>query len=1037
MPTSKSGFTSNQLRAKHHVTAILVVHNGAEWLPEVVVALTSQKHAIDNLIAVDTGSTDKSLQYLKRAGIKYIQAPVETGFGEAVAMAIDSKLMESENSNQSEWLWLLHDDCAPKSDALLELLAAVEDRPQVALAGPKLRGWYDRSHLLEVGVSIASNGARWTGLEYLEQDQGQHDGATEVLAVSTAAALVRREVFDEVGRFDPELSLFRDDVDLGWRIHTAGHSAMIAPAAIAFHAEAAANERRSIDVANAFLHRPLLLDRRHAAYVLMANSSLWLTPLIALQLLSSAILRSIGFLLAKRPGYALDEIAAVALVLAQPQDLIRARRARKSVRLLSSRVISRFVPPRGTQLALTIDRTRDALLRSWRQSSLQAKSESSIAKNNSTIDFSDEVAENADIELVRSPSIFSSIKKRPILTSSVAVFLISLFTFRGRFFDLVGGALPVTPESGLTLLKQYADSWHVVGLGSSVNMPPWVAFLGLTSLFTLFNAKLLVSILLTLAIPLAFFGAYRLARKFTQLHYLALIAALLYSFAPVVVGALNTGRLGTVTLFVVGPWIVRSLLGFEALEQLSWRRTWRMTFLMALVFAFSPLAFLVIFIWQFILLILDVVTFNKGGFSKSIFDERNSRRIAILGTPFLICAPWSIDLILHPSRFLLDPGLAIGGGNVASILLANPGGAGSPPLWLISPVLAISLISLFVSKVSRFGEVSLFFMGAAMFFGAQEVAGHGSLTPEPLWVGSLLVIPTLVALLAGVIMIDQYLPEISASPIDYRHLLMGLISLISIFSLLASISWWAVTSPTAPLQSKTRDALPAFLTVGAQTDERFKTLVLRSEDNQTRYFIARDRDIRLGDPDVLAGISPDVNRAIIDLVTGAGIDSSKILAANGISYIFLSRPLDEDLVRTIDGVGGFSRASKTDEGITWKVSEALPHVLFISSGGKRIVIPSDSKGASGILIGPGQLLVSEKFDSRWKVLLDQELIRASESEFGTPVFQIPAAGEFTLYHDATSRRAWISFQLIAFFSLIVLALPARRRRSDIRIEELS
>jgi len=152
----------------------------------------------------------------------------------------------------------------------------------------------DRNHLLEVGVSIAGNGARWTGLEFREQDQGQHDNVSEVLSVSTAGALIRRDVFEELGGFDPELSLFRDDVDFGWRVHTAGHSVIVVPQAIAFHAEAAANERRSIDVTGAFLHRPLLLDRRHAAYVLLANASWWLTPLIALQLLGAAIFRAIG-----------------------------------------------------------------------------------------------------------------------------------------------------------------------------------------------------------------------------------------------------------------------------------------------------------------------------------------------------------------------------------------------------------------------------------------------------------------------------------------------------------------------------------------------------------------------------------------------------------------------------------------------------------------------------------------------------------------------------------------------------------------------
>ncbi|MFN9960015.1 MAG: hypothetical protein ACK55I_43580, partial [bacterium] len=98
-------------------------------------------------------------------------------------------------------------------------------------------------------------------------------------------------------------------------MHTAGHSVIAVPKAVAYHAEAASNERMRIDVSDAFLHRPLLLDRRHAAYVLMANTSWWLLPLIALQLLSASLFRAIGYLLAKLPGYALDEIAAVALVI--------------------------------------------------------------------------------------------------------------------------------------------------------------------------------------------------------------------------------------------------------------------------------------------------------------------------------------------------------------------------------------------------------------------------------------------------------------------------------------------------------------------------------------------------------------------------------------------------------------------------------------------------------------------------------------------------------------------------------------------------
>ena len=171
---------------RHRVTAVLVSHNGALWLPEVVAALNSQTRPIDHITAVDTGSDDSSTKLLKSARIPFFTTDRETGYGQAVSLAVDKLPVSVDN----EWIWLIHDDCAPAPDALAELLNAIDDRPQVVMVGPKLLGWHDRTHLLEAGISIAGNGARWTGLEPLEYDQGQHDGVHDVLAVSTAGSLI-------------------------------------------------------------------------------------------------------------------------------------------------------------------------------------------------------------------------------------------------------------------------------------------------------------------------------------------------------------------------------------------------------------------------------------------------------------------------------------------------------------------------------------------------------------------------------------------------------------------------------------------------------------------------------------------------------------------------------------------------------------------------------------------------------------------------------------------------------------------------------
>ena len=1022
----------------HFVTAIIVSHNGATWLPEVVASLAKQRREVDQVIAIDTGSEDSSVKLLKSAGITTVVTERETGFGAAINEALAHSKLRRAPEGFTEWLWLIHDDCAPATHALSELISAVDERPSVAMAGPKLRGWHDRNHLLELGVSIAGNGARWTGLEYREQDQGQHDNINEVLAVSTAGALIRRDVFDELGGFDPELSLFRDDVDLGWRMHIAGHSVIAVPSAIAFHAEAASNERRQIDVAGTFLHRPLLLDRRHAAYVLLANASWWLTPFLAIQLLGASIFRSIGYLLAKLPGYALDEIAAVALLLLQPQDLIRARRNRRKNRLVSSRVIARFVPPRGSQFQLAYERARNAISRSW-QISTKSRGQLHSSTPSSALDLNDEALENADIDLVKAPSPLRWLADRPILAATLIVALTTLIASRSRLGSIVGGALPTTPASAGELLSTYADSWHTVGLGSSANVPPWIALIGLTSLLLGANSSLFITTLFISAVPLALWGAYSLARKFTELKFLALGAALLYAFSPTSLAAINSGRLGTVVLIVIGPWLVRSLFGLEQLENLSWRRTWWLALLLTIVCAFSPLTFMSLLLWQFILVIFDVVAFNSktNPLNKENFDRRNARRIAIISAPLIVCAPWSLEFILHPSRILLDPGISLPGGDLSSLLLTNPGGIGAPPLWIITPITLIALIAAFVSRTARLGEVALFFIGFATILGSRQVAGHGTFTPDQLWVGSLMVVPTLVALIAAVLMVDHYVPAISQSHIDYRHVLLGITSVISVLSLLLSVGWWISSAPSAPVQRQTTSALPAFLSASAQTDDRFKTLVFSIENNKIRFFIARDGDLKLGEPDVITGLTPQVNRAVNDLVSGSGVASSSVFAEYGIRYLFMSRPVNEDLVRTIDGAGGFTRAASTDEGISWKVPGALGHISFLSSTGMYSVLPSGDIGARGTLSSSGTIIITEKFDRRWKMLLNEQYLEVKETENGVPRFIAPESGDFVIFHDATSRRGWISLQIITFVSLIVLALPARRRRREMREEELA
>ena len=97
----------------------------------------------------------------------------------------------------------------------------------------------DPEVLLEVGRAIDRFGAPYTGIEPGELDQEQHDGVRDVFYVTTAAMLVRTDLFTELEGFDPATFPGAEDLDLCWRARLAGARVLVVPDARVAHREAA------------------------------------------------------------------------------------------------------------------------------------------------------------------------------------------------------------------------------------------------------------------------------------------------------------------------------------------------------------------------------------------------------------------------------------------------------------------------------------------------------------------------------------------------------------------------------------------------------------------------------------------------------------------------------------------------------------------------------------------------------------------------------------------------------------------------------
>ena len=1000
------------------VTAILVVHDGTTWLPEVVASVVSQSRKVDQILAVDTGSTDGSAKLLKGARIPVATLDRTTGFGEAISYGVEHLAAPVEGDE--EWLWILHDDCALHPSALESLLAAVIDRPNVVMAGPKLLGWHNRTHLLEVGISLATNGARWTGLEPAEYDQGQRDGVHEVLAVSTAGALIRRDVFEELGGFDQNLELFRDDVDFGWRVRAAGHSVVVVTDAIGYHAQAAATERRPIDVKGAFLHRPLLLDRRNAAYVLLANSSWWALPWLSLQLLLGAVIRSVGYLFAKLPGYASDEILAIASLLIHPTELLEARKARRKSRFISGRVVKNFIPSRFTQIRSSLARSLDSL----RSKILpDAPAESTPAQSDLTLN------EDEDLLTPISHKPWRLIFTRPLVAVSATLAVITLFWARHRFGAVSGGALAESPDHLSELIKTYVASWHGIGMGSGLSTPPWVLIVSAASLVTLGNVKLFITLFFIVAPFILLLTSHRYLRRFTDNGWLSAGAALLYALSPVSIAAVNSGRLGLLIFLALLPIFVAELKSWADIESRSWRSIFAYSLFIWFLFAFNPSVLLIIVVAVGYSIYRDLMSAQKN-YRDSIFVQRLIRRMTLVILPLILSAPGSFSIFIKPSRLISEIGLLIPGGGPNFAFVANPGGPGSLPWWCVSPVAIVLFVTFFSTTAARkFASLGLVFLLAGTLVSALVISENGSSASTRASAGTFIAVATLLSIASAVVMFDKIRSRLEQSHVNYRHIAVASVLVITMLYTVTSVFWLVTAGASSPLKSGGKEVLPAFLSI----EKDAKTVVLRSYrhngERTLSYYISRGSAITLGEPDVAPQDLPVVTRAIEGLVDNTGVTSSKVFSDYGIKYVFLKNPVNQEVVQTIDGLGGFNRTSATNAGIVWRVLKDTGRLKFVDYSGKEMILPT--KGVRAYVPAPGTITLTESFSKSWQIFQNGYRLAKIENANGLPSFEVTTGGHISVIHDGKARRAWISFFIIVLVTTSVLALPAGRRKREI------
>ncbi|MFC0439058.1 glycosyltransferase family 2 protein [Kutzneria buriramensis] len=339
------------------VLAVLVCHDGEAWLRLALSALRRSTPRPRHVIAVDTGSRDRTSKLLAEAasGDKPVLDGVltmsrGTGFGDAVRAAVGHAIQRW--GDPGRWLWLLHDDSAPEPDCLAALLAAAEMSPAAGVLGPLGLDWNDPTTVVSAGLSTDSSGHRQTGISTLESAQARFfEQSTESLAVASAGSLIARELWSRLDGYDPVLPMLGDDLDFGWRANKAGSLVLSVPTARLRHVRAASVGERRLD-ALAAPPGPFRrgVERAHGVRTFLVNCALpsFLIGLPRLVLL--CLLRAMGFLVLRRVPDARAELGAVRYLLSGRGHLLSARADRRRTSIAGQKSVRGLFTSRLTRL---------------------------------------------------------------------------------------------------------------------------------------------------------------------------------------------------------------------------------------------------------------------------------------------------------------------------------------------------------------------------------------------------------------------------------------------------------------------------------------------------------------------------------------------------------------------------------------------------------------------------------------------------------------------------------------------------------------
>lgn len=211
-----------------YIDVVIPNYNGKKFLNECLTSLRNQTCKDFNVLVVDNGSSDGSLEYLQKefSEVRVIALQENKGFSAAVNAGIDA--------GKAPLVFLLNNDTKVAPNCIERLLEAARGYPESDFFATKMINYHDHSLLDGAGEGFLRGGVGYR-LGTMENDSIFYNTSRDVFGACAGAALYRRSLFEEIGTFDEDFFAYLEDVDFNLRANSRGKRCWYVSEAEVYH----------------------------------------------------------------------------------------------------------------------------------------------------------------------------------------------------------------------------------------------------------------------------------------------------------------------------------------------------------------------------------------------------------------------------------------------------------------------------------------------------------------------------------------------------------------------------------------------------------------------------------------------------------------------------------------------------------------------------------------------------------------------------------------------------------------------------------